>query len=666
MKNKRKMRETRVVARAVVPLVNGEAAHCGDGCTALNVRESELSLCVTGMPSVVGSIAAGDRLLAVLDGHLVTCRGRTVLLDGGHGVVAGSDIVGAHVIGRLVVVVCQGGLLYLLPDGEGGWEAMDPADAVPQLTVGATVSTVSADIAAVEFAAPYAQWRAPLADADRDTLAGLLRAAWNALNADSRADGYRTAPVLVRWAVRLLDGSYLWMSDPVRVGDETLANADRISATVTSANNNFTGTQATTMPLKRYLLDVGITRGIPAAWQPLVAGIDVLVSDEAQLLSSSRTLDYRCLTRTVGTREYILEMGLSRRSASAITQQLASSRWTLVATAPATAQAGSGDFAAPAEPMTLSASQCSALATPLKVTEVVCSCAAGGRLYCCTTAGDVVVSAPGNALVEAHRRSVMGAVPMAMAVVTRPLYSSGFGRYPVYVFSDDGIYAIPQGATGRLGEARLVDRTVIAAAVAPVEGAGDVWLVSRHGHLCRLSGSRLAVCQRDVDYRGMAWCNAHDELWLLPAQGNPVVMMPGGRLSERTVAAGQLYSDARHAVAVTPAGGVLDLEQEQSAVMPVSWQTHPVRLDALMGETLHRVVWHVSGDDMSLTLRVTGQRGIMAQDVPLSEMTVEGAANQPLATPMVVRQVRTVRLSVTGTAHTGTLLLPTLLYSTIH
>lgn len=666
MKNKRKMRETRVVPRAVVPLVNGESAHCGDGRAAVNVRECEQSLCVTGVPATVGSVAAGERLLTVLGDQLVTCRGRTVLLDGTHAVEADSDIVGAHVIGRLVVVVCQQGLLYLLPDGVGGWQVMDPADAVPQLSIGATVSTVSADIAAVDFVSPYTHWRAPLADADRDTLAGLLRTAWNALNADSRADGYRTAPVLVRWAVRLVDGSYLWMSDPVRVGDETLANADRIAATVNSSNDGFTGTQATTMTLNRYLLNVSIVRGIPAAWQPLVAGIDVLVTDEAQLLSSSRTLDYRCLTRTVGTREYVLEMGLSRRSAMAVTQQLAASRWTLVATAPATAQAGSADFAPPVEAVSLSASQCSALATPLKMTGVVCSTAAGGRLFCCTAAGDVVESAPGNALVEAHRRSVMGAVPLAMAVVTRPLYSSGFGRYPVYVFSDDGIYAIPQGATGRLGEARLVDRTVLKATIAPVEGGGDVWFVSRHGHLCRLSGSRLAVCQRGVDYRDMAWCNAHEELWLLPQQGNAVVMMRSGRLSERTVAARQLYSDARHALAVTPAGEVLDMEQEQPSPMPVSWLSQPVAVDALMGEAVNRVVWHVSGDDVSLTLRATGQRGIMAHEVAVSEMTVTGAVNQPLATPTMARQVRTLSLALAGTARTGTLLLPALFYTSIN
>jgi hypothetical protein len=417
------------------------------------------------------------------------------------------------------------------------------------------------------------------------------------------------------------------------------------------------------MTLKRYLLDITLDRAIPEAWQPFVAGIDVLATDEAQLVTASRALDYRCLTRTTGAREYVLEMGLSRRSASAIERQLAASPWHLIATAPATAQQGSQDFTVPVEPLTLSATQCSSLAAPLLVDNVVCSTVAAGRLYCCNAQGEVVVSAPGNALIEAHRQTVLGTVPIAMAVVTTPLYSGGFGRYSVYVFTDDGIYAIPQGATGRLGEARLVDRTVIAAAVPPVEAGHDVWLISRHGHLCRLNGSRLAVCQRDVGYRALAWCNAHDELWLLPPEGDAVVMMVSGAMSRRSVDVAQFYSDPRYAVAVTPAGDVLDLEREQAATMSVEWHSHPVALHPLMGQAVHRVVWHVVGEDVSLTLRVTGQRGIMAQDADVNVTTVVGRVEQPLAAPTLAIRARTLRLAIDGEALTGTLLLPTLIYS---
>ena len=659
----RKMRELRVVPRGQVPHANGEAARPGESKMALNLREREDSLQVVGQPSVLATIGCGERLLTMSDGHTVSCNDDgDVLIDGVVVTSVSSPVVGAHAIGAMMVIVARDGLVYLLPEGDG-WTVLNPADAVPQLSFGVSTQVSQADISAITFAEPYSQWRAPLADADRSTLAGLLRSAWNALESDAHAQGRHTAPMLVRWAVRLLDDTYLWVSDPVRVGDVTLANADRISALVNSSNSGFTGTQATTLPMTHYSLTIGMTSAIAAPWQALVKSIDVLATNEAQLLSANRELDYRCLTRTSGGREYVLEMGLARRGADAIAWELASSPWRLIATASSASQPGSAIFSTPVETVKLTSAQCAALAKPMILDGIVCSTAAGGRLYCCTTAGEVVVSSPGNALTEAHRSSVLGANPLAMAVVTRPLYSGGFGRYPVYVFTDDGIYAIPQRASDRLGEARLVDRTVIAADVPPIEAAGDIWLMSRHGHLCRLSGSRLSVVCRDVDCRAMAWCNAHGELWLLPANGYPVVMMPSRAMSERTVAASQLYSDARYALAVTNQGTVLDLEREQPGMMDVAWHSHPIDLHSLMGLRVKRVVWHAVSDDADLSLRVKGQRGIMSLEQDLSHITVQGAINQPLATPTMAIHARTLTLVLDGTARTGTLLMPSLIFS---
>ena len=657
------MRETRVIPRAMVPLANGEAARCGEAQTALNVREQQQALQVTGQPAIMGAMPVGERLLLLTGSHRVTCSGLTVKVDNVAVATAADEIVGAHAIGPLVVVVTRNGFIYLTQTDGSGWLRLDPDDAVPQLAFNAQTATMSADMAAYTFAEPYAQWRAPLTDADTGVLAGMLRAAWNALHADAVAEGRYTSPLLVRWAVRLKDGTYLWISDPVRVGDETLANADRVSARVTTSGGAFTGIEASTMRMVHYSLGIGVTRGIAAEWLPLVESIDVLVTDEAQLLSASRRLDYRCVTRTTAPREYILEMGLERRSATAITAALNASPWRLVARATATASMSGNDFLPPTEALTLTRAQCAAIGSSMQVDGVVCSTAAGGRLYCCSTGGEVVVSAPGNALVEAHRRSVLGAVPLAMAVVTKPLYSGGFGRYPVYVFTDDGIYAIPQSATGTLGEARLVDRTVIAAAVAPVEGDGDIWFMSRHGHLCRLSGPRVTVCQRDAGYMALAWCNAYGELWMLPRHGYPEVRMPSGALTERTVDAIAFYCDARHAVAVTDAGQLLDLEREEAVVCPVRWHTHPVPVDALLGRAVCRVVWHVKGSSTSLTLRLIGQRGIMAVDCDVSVITVNGEVEHPLAAPTMAIRVRSVRLDLSGVAATGTLLLPTLVYT---
>ena len=98
-------------------------------------------------------------------------------------------------------------------------------------------------------------------------------------------------------------------------------------------------------------------------------------------------------------------------------------------------------------------------------------------------------------------------------------------------------------------------------------------------------------------------------------------------------------------------------------MQPVAWHTHPLALHPLLGEAIHRVVWHLSSEGASLTLNVEGQRGVMTGDIILSRMTVTGAVSQPLASPTMARQVRTLRLSMTGEARTGSLLLPTLIYT---
>ncbi len=651
------MREIRVVARGMVPLSNSEAAPSGTAAQALNLREREQSLQVVGNPVPAGSIATGERLLLMVSGHRVTSQSRTVKVDGTAITTVTSDIVGAQAIGSLVVIACEDGFTYLA-NVDGTWTVMNPADAVPRLTLTAVQSTSRATIDAYPFVSPYAQWRAPLADADCTTLSAMLRAAWNSLHADATAEGLYSAPVLVRWAVRLVDGSYLWMSEPVRLGDSTLANADRVAASVVSGSGGFTGTEATALTMSHYRVQVDVTRGIAAVWLPLVASIDLLATDEAQLLSSSRQLDYRCVTRTQAPREYVLEMGLSRRSADAITRQLSASPWHLIARAEASSTLTGTDFLAAGDGLSLTGAQCDAAGSMGRVCDVTCVASAGGRLYCCTRAGDVLVSRPGNALVEAHRCSMQGTVPLALSVVTRPLYSGGFGRYPVYVFGDDGIYAIPQSALGSLGEARLVDRTVIDADVAPVEGGGDVWLMSRHGHLCRLTGARLDVVVRGADCRELAWCDAYHELWMVPRDGGrALVRMTSGRMTWRSIEPVQLYSDARHAVAVTATGTVLDLEREAVGLLPVEWQSHPVPLHVLMGRAVHRVVWHVVSDEADLLLKVKGQRGIMSQDVDVSVLTVTGPISRPLASPTLAVQARTLRLEVAGTARSGTLVI---------
>jgi len=655
------MKHLKIVPRGTTLLANGEAATAGDACQMQNLREVEDALQVTGVPATVGAVGAGERLLLINDGGVVSCDGDgNIVVDGVTVTVVEGDVVGAYGIGSLLVVVTSAGLVHLTQcDGE--WTVLDADDVKPQLTFTADTATSSATIAAYTFDEPYSQWSAPLADADTTALARRLRAAWDGVTADIAALGRHSAPMLVRWAVRLVDDTYLWMSEAVRVGDETLSNTDRITAAVTvDSDAGFTGTTATALSMTHYALGIGVTGGIGKAWLPLVKSIDVFATTQATLVNGGNTLDYRCVTSTTGERSPALQMGLTARSAAAIASQLAASGWTLVATAAASEDMSEAQFVSPVTAVTLTGAQCDAIGSSMCFTgTVVAATAAGGRLYCCTSSGQVVVTVAGNALVEAHRSTVLGASPLAMAAVTRPLYSGGFGRYPVYVFTDDGIFAIPQTTAGTLGEARLVDRTIISQAVAPVEAGRDIWFISRHGHLCQLAGSAVTVARRDTPATALAWCNAHQELWMLMADGYPMVRMASGRTSTRTVLAAQLFSDPRHAVAVTAAGGVVDLEQEEAAAdVPVTWLTHPVALHPLLGQVVQRLVWHVTSSGAALSLDVVGQRGIMASDTVMSRVVVDGDVDQPMAVAPMHWRVRTVRLSVSGTAATGTMLLP--------
>jgi hypothetical protein len=97
--------------------------------------------------------------------------------------------------------------------------------------------------------------------------------------------------------------------------------------------------------------------------------------------------------------------------------------------------------------------------------------------------------------------------------------------------------------------------------------------------------------------------------------------------------------------------------------MDVEWQSHPLALHPLMGRPIKRVVWHVVSDDADLTLSVNGQWDIMTQDREVSRIVVNGVVNQPLASPTITVPARAMTLHMSGTASSGTLLMPFLAYN---
>lgn len=140
MKKKHNLKETLIIPRASVPHVNGEAARRGEAQSALNVREQESSLQVAGKPTALGAISPGERLLLLIDGHRVTVGDSTVKIDGNPVVTVEGNVLAAHAVGELVVIVSDSGMTYLSAINSS-WSVLNRDDAVPSLEFTSEMAT---------------------------------------------------------------------------------------------------------------------------------------------------------------------------------------------------------------------------------------------------------------------------------------------------------------------------------------------------------------------------------------------------------------------------------------------------------------------------------------------------------------------------------------------
>jgi len=553
---------------------------------------------------------------------------------------------------------------------------------VPSITLSAEASTtLSETLPSYDLTSPVKTWASPLASADVNTLMTRWRTARRSLRSDATADGRYTAPLRARVGVRLKDDSYLWLGDAVEIGAATWDNAERVVAQVTAEDDEFVHVAEHPLGVLAYRLGITPVSGIDESWHSIVKCVDILVTDEADVVTDTLT-SYRCETSTTGTRTYWLRYGGKARTESAVGALLDSSRWWVAASTTDLAALSEGRFVADnvtdgstdssghvtgllQQPLARSGAgltndECDAAGDSLANHTHVQTIMNNGRLYSLDDDGVLRITEPGNPLVTTAAVTVTGATPIAIAAVTGPLYASSFGRYAVYLFTTQGIYAVPQSSSGVCGEPRLVDRTVAQGGVTPTEAAGDVFFLDRWRRLCRLHGARVQTVMTDADVTQMVWCPAYRELWLLPSTGLPTVVMESGRMSVRTVNARQLWGDTLRARVVTSDGEVLDLCDEESSTMSITWRSHPFAAgDGLTPLRASRVVWNVSGDALTLQLSVMAHRGVDCHGFIVNALKVSGNVNAPFPVTLLSQPLRTLRLSVTGLAPTGTLVLPT-------
>lgn len=669
-------KKTQITPRGAVQPCVDECAAAGEAAVAVNVRECDEALRVVGQAPTVDNIEAGRRLLLADGDRLLTLDGQRVMLGGQVLLTLDGELVGVHRVGDIVVVATTAGLHWLRRTATS-YVPVTLDGACPRITLSALeVDTLSAAMEALTFDTPYTVWPATLATGDVAHLTTRLRQAWAQTQQSIDAAGALGGMVQVRCGVRLMDDTYLWLSEPVTLGSMTLADAARVATDTTLDGTAVTGIPATTITRHRYRVGITVEQGIDDSWLPLVQAIDILATTCASPVVAGGTAQYRCIAIGGNVRRPRLEFGLPAVGQGAIASELARSGWHVVATTSDLASLSehrwvSDAVATTSEVVTpgvtsyvvtreveqadrLTPAQARAIELSNVPLQPVATTTCNGRLYCIDAAGTLAMSELGNALVTSRQRLVTGAAVRAMMPLSRAIYSNGFGRYPLVLFADDGIYAVPQTTAGNtLGEPRLLDRRVIAPGSRPVEGEREVYFTSHRGHLCRLRGSEVTMVWRGTGVCELAWDDVHHELWAHQADGTVLAVMPSGRVSRRTVVCDHLYDDATHALAVTAEGQVLDLTDEVAvAAQAMEWQSHPM---ATQRPT--EVVWQVMGDG-TMALEVTGERGLSCHGFVVGRLRVSGRVNAPLRQRLVSPPLRTLRLRVSGTASSGTLLLP--------
>jgi hypothetical protein len=226
--------------------------------------------------------------------------------------------------------------------------------------------------------------------------------------------------------------------------------------------------------------------------------------------------------------------------------------------------------------------------------------------------------------------------------------------------------ALPQRASEAFAEPRLISQQVIATGATPLAAGDAVWFVSMHGDLCALAGSTVKRMRGGVEHLAqLAWNNRERELWIAASDRSVTVMMPSGNYYHRSQHVSALFSDSSHALAVTSTGRLLDLTDEIPATVAVEYLSQPFETDPLMRQQPGRIIWNIftpiaaTPAAFALTATLRGERGASCHGFIMSRLTATGLVAAPLSRPIVAPPARTLRLQVTATIPTATLLRPT-------
>lgn len=784
------MKKMKIVPKGVASRYNAESGERGECSELMNMRERNNALETVGEWNVVGRMKDGTRLMLIdrrKEGNFyISCMGADLYLCGyknGEGFIEKntlicsfeSDVQWLQSVGRFVVVCTAQGFRYLRYV-QDGYVRLDVTEMMPQLLFSAVNTTEVAEvIEGSSLVAEYSEWKR-LTDKDFNQLNKKVQSALNSLSERAKQSGAYMQPVAVRYAVRLWDGTYAWMSAPVIVGNGVQLSST-ISVQVDSGVSSYADSE-----LSGNIYNIGATVIKPPSqdWQPLIKSVDILVSEE---MSPFMNGELKCRCESSGSVRY-LSFGLREKDNRISTAALINpAKWRVLdcitdmndliegkrntvlrndlysetieqnavsqlvknINHDVTANTGislrgklysggnihrmrnmwssvqywSGNVIGQPCKVMVTAQLRTERGTAIKVNNedydytpqglnaLICypdsrakeltvkvlsggsitewsgkltgcdeqghayflnseiketELSAGYSFYALTeqnvdewNGSEMTVSMIENPFVIEQRRCVGQGEVKCLATVSKSIYSSVFGRYPVYVFTSEGIYAMSYKEKGDYNDVQLIDRRLLDSSNAVAMSSDKVFFVSEWGELCSISGKEVEKLRAMKDVKQMVWVKSQNELLLLHGNSQVTLWMENGRTYRRGSAVKMVYGDYHDAYACDE--NMSDLNDECKSVMTVAFETYPVvpADDEMVAPVFIDV--NASGEFVALgLLDLIGSDGVECTQSSVSSIAMSGYYCHPISKRVYMRPCRLLKLKFSGKTIGGTLI----------
>lgn len=207
------------------------------------------------------------------------------------GKIAPGECLPARVGSFVAVRDGEGTLSYLYwEDSAGTYRWLGAVPEMPPFSVEiGDVRAVSGEVEAVAFDETVPDMRPGVPAAVKKAVGAAVESAVKALHGRAAGLGLYTAPVLVRLAVRLWDGTLLHLSEPVLLSAGAPLQPARVAVPLAVATGGMTGTLKAPLTLDAFSLKVTADTASLGGWRDIVRGIEVWVTPPQRVMDDGGT-----------------------------------------------------------------------------------------------------------------------------------------------------------------------------------------------------------------------------------------------------------------------------------------------------------------------------------------------------------------------------------------